>query len=252
MDKFIIAASYSAAATTYDQAAFVEQEIGLRLMQRLEYIKIKPKYILDLGCGTGYFTRQLQSLYPGATIIGLDLAFGMVKFASNNNKLQYCCADAEQLPFFDLQFDLIFSNCCMPSIDNINILLSEVNRILAINGLLLFTTFGPNTLQEFTVANNWQDMHNIGDILLQKQYKDPVVDSENLLFTYKQLHILLNDLNNTGSFNIDTSSVTDLNLPCNATFEVIYGQALKQKIMKKQHKDQNGNVYIPLSNLQYI
>lgn len=252
MNKSSIAASFSAAATTYEQAAFVEQEIGLRLVQRLEYIKINPKYILDLGCGTGYFTRQLQSLYPGATIIGLDIAFGMVKFANSSANLQYCCADAEQLPFLDLQFDLIFSNCCMPSIDHLGILFLELNRILKTDGVLLFSTFGPDTLQEFAVTSNWQDMHHIGDLLLQQQYKNPVVDSERLFFTYKQLETLLTDLNNTGAFNIDTSCVTDLNKPCSATFEVIYGQALKQAVIQKQRKDKSGNTYVPINSINII
>jgi len=250
MNKLNIAAAFSAAANTYDQAAFIEQEIGQRLMQRLEYIKLNPKYILDLGCGTGYFTRQLQSRYPSATIIGLDIAFGMVKFASNSTQLQYCCADAEQLPFFDLQFDLIFSNCCLPSIDNFELLFSELNRVLNIDGLLLATTFGPDTLQELGIESNWQDMHKIGDILLRLQYKDPVVDTEFLTFTYKQLKTLLNDLNNTGGFDIDTSYEINLKLPCNVTFEVIYGQAIKQVAINKQYKDALGNVYIPLSNIQ--
>ena len=134
MNKLEIAAAFSDAAPTYDQAAFIEQEIGQRLMQRLEYIKINPKYILDLGCGTGYFTRQLQNRYPGATIIGIDIAFGMLKFASASTTLHYCCADAECLPFANQQFDLIFSNCCLPSIKNFEVLFKEINRVLNIDG----------------------------------------------------------------------------------------------------------------------
>lgn len=251
MNKYSIAASYSAAATKYDQAAVVEQEIGQRLMQRLEYIKINPKYILDLGCGTGYFTQQLQNRYPGATIIGIDIAFGMVKFASNNKPLPYCCADAEQLPFFDMQFDLIFSNCCLPSIDNIDLLFFELNRVLNTDGLLLFTTFGPNTLQELALETRWQDMHHVGDLLLQQQYKNPVVDTETLIFTYKKLQTLLVDLQDSGSFKIDFSNATNLQEPCAITYEVIYCHAQKQ-LSKKQYTDTFGNIYIPITKIPII
>lgn len=252
MNKLEIAAAFSAAAKTYDQAAFIEQEIGQRLIQRLEYIKLNPKYILDLGCGTGYFTRQLQSRYPDATIIGLDIAFEMVNFASNNSNLPYCCADAEQLPFTDLQFDLIFSNCCIPSVDNLEVLFLEISRILNINGLLLFTTFGPDTLKELELETQWQDMHNIGDLLLQQQYKDPVLDTEKLTFLYKKLHTLLTDLHDTGNFKIDFSNAINLQQPCAITYEVIYCHAQKQAIAQKQYTDATGNTYIPITKLPLL
>jgi malonyl-CoA O-methyltransferase len=249
MNKLEIAAAFSAAAKTYDQAAFIEHEIGQRLMQRLEYIKINPKYILDLGCGTGYFTRQLQDRYPSATIIGLDIAFGMAKFASDNTQLQYCCGDAEQLPFLDMQFDLIFSNCCLPSIENFEILFAELKRVLNLDGMLLVTTFGPDTLQELRITSNWQDMHQIGDLLLQQQYKDPVVDTEKLTFTYKKLQTLLMDLQASGSFEIDFSNAENLEQPCAITYEIIYCHAQKQTTTKKQYTDTAGNTYIPVTKL---
>ncbi len=249
MNKSDIAESFSVAAKTYDQAAFIEQEIGQRLIQRLEYIKLDPKYILDLGCGTGYFTRQLQSLYPGATIIGLDIAFGMVNFASNNTQLQYCCGDAEQLPFLDMQFDLIFSNCCLPSIENFEVLFTELNRVLNLDGMLLITTFGPDTLQELGIIGTWQDMHQMGDLLLQQQYKDPVVDTEKLTFTYNKLQTLLMDLQASGSFEINFSNAENLDQPCAVTYEIIYCHAQKQTITKKQYTDTAGNTYIPVTKL---
>lgn len=252
MNKSDIATAFSAAAETYDQAAFIEQEIGQRLMQRLEYIRLDPKYILDLGCGTGYFTRQLQKLYPGANIIGLDIAFGMVKFAKNNTTLQYYCADAEQLPFRDMQFDLIFSNCCLPFTDNIEIIFAELNRVLKLDGLLLFTTYGPDTLQELAIETSWQDMHKIGDILLQQQYKDPVVDTERLTFTYKKLQTLLEDLQASGSFEIDFSNAVYLNQPCEVTYEIINCHAQKQTVNKKQYTDASGNTYVPITKLPIL
>jgi malonyl-CoA O-methyltransferase len=252
MDKSAVASSFSAAAHTYDQAAFIEQEIGLRLMQRLEYIKLEPRYILDLGCGTGYFTRQLQNRYPSAIIIGLDIAFGMAKFASDNTQLQYCCGDAEQLPFLDMQFDLIFSNCCLPSIENFEAVFNEFNRVLNLDGLLLVTTFGPDTLQELGIESNWQDMHQIGDILLQQQFKNPVVDTEKLIFKYKKLQTLLTDLQATGSFEIDFSNAAKLELPCEVSYEIINCHAQKQAIIKKQYTDKLGNTYIPVTKLAIL
>lgn len=248
--KQAIAASFSKAANSYDNFAIVEQEIGKRLLQRLEFIKIQPRYILDLGCGTGFFTKQLQELYPQAIIIGIDIAFGMVKIASSNHQ-EYCCADAEQLPFESQQFDLIFSNCCMPSISNPTNLFAEIQRVLTTDGLLLFTTWGPDTLYELGIELNTHEMHQIGDILLKQQYKNPVVDTEKLIFSYNKLQTLLEDLQYSGSFDIDFAQVENLIEPCNATFEVVYGHAWNQA-NKKQFTDLFGNTYIPLTELKIL
>lgn len=253
-NKQVIANSFAKAAATYDQAAAVEQEIGSRLIDRLAIINLQPQHILDLGCGTGYITKQLHTQYPNATIIGLDLALPMVKIATNNTGLLYCCADAEQLPFPDQQFELIFSNCCFYSISDLSRLFNEIKRTMRQDAALLFTTLGPSTLHEFGLQPRYQDMHNIGDILTSLGYKNPVLDTEYLTFSYKNLRTLLNDLTHTGTYQINLEDVDNLDAPCNATFEVIYGIAWQQESYKKptQVKDQFGNTYIPVTEIKKI
>lgn len=250
--KLAISQAFSNAANVYENFAFVEQEIGERLLQRLALIKIQPRYILDLGCGTGYFTSKLQQAFPDAVIVGLDIAFGMLNFATRFTQKLYCCGDAEQLPFTASQFDLIFINCCLPSISNPNIIFTEVQRVLALNGLCLFSTWGPDTLQEFGIELNTHDMHQLGDLLLQQNFKDPVVDTEKLTFTYNKLQTLLEDLHYSGNFLIDFTAIKNSNEPCcTATFEVIYGHAYKQKYTR-QYTDAKGNIYIPLTDLKIL
>jgi malonyl-CoA O-methyltransferase len=252
LNKHAIAQAFSAAAATYDQAAIIEQEIGHRLIQRLDYLKITPQRILDLGSGTGYFTKRLQTLFPQAQIIGLDIAFGMTKFASANSTLSYCGGDAEALPFTKHTFDLIFTNCCFPSITNLPQVFIELNSVLSKNGLLLFSTYGPDTLLELGLTNHWPDMHILGDLLLQHKFIDPVVDSERLTFTYKRMQTLLNDLKNTGNYAVDTSVVENLNSPCSVTIEVIYGHACGSGTLSKQYKDATGHVHVPVDEILYI
>lgn len=251
LHKPTIAAAFGNAANTYDQAAFVEQEVGQRLLARLSELSLQPQYILDLGCGTGYFIAQLQNIYPNATIIGLDFAFGMLKFAKLKRPALYTCADAEALPFAKLQFDLIFSNCCLLSIINLPGLFVELERVLSPNGKILFSTFGPDTLQELGLETSWPDMHIIGDLLLQQNYKDPVVDMEHLTFTYNKLLTLCEDLQLTGSFDINTTQLVGANLPFQATFEVIYAIAGKSN-SKKQFKDTAGNTYVAIEEIKYL
>jgi malonyl-CoA O-methyltransferase len=257
--KQTLANAFSAAAHSYDQSAFVEQEIGSRLLERLMQTDIKPQRILDLGCGTGYFSQQLQNLFPQASIIGIDLALGMVKYATNNltksNLLYFACADAEQLPFADRHFDLIFSNCCLMLLPNLSNLFAELHRVLKLEGLLLFSAFGPDTLQELATPATWLDMHYYGDALLQAQFKDPVVDREIINFNYDSLTLLLQDLNGSGAYEIDLTVVQQLpniNQPCTVNFEVIYGLAWGKEIIATQYKDATGKIFIPINTIKCL
>lgn len=250
-NKLAIANAFSAAAKTYDQAAIIEKEIGERLLDRLADLPQNPRYILDLGCGTGYFTARLQELFPDAIIIGLDFAYGMVNFASHNTIGKYCCADAESLPFSNMQFDLIFTNCCLPSINNLPKLFVELQRVLAVNGLLFFSTFGPETLVALGLENTWLDMHFVGDILLSQNYKNPVVDMEYITIAYDALKDLCLDLQQSGTFKIDMAQIADLHVRCEAKYEVIYGVAIKDA-KSKQSKDEFGNVYVSVDEIKYL
>ena len=257
--KQTIAQAFSAAASTYDQAAYIEQEIGSRLLERLTYINIKPVRILDLGCGTGFVTKQLQRLFPQASIIGLDLAIGMLEQAQiklpNSNTISYISADAEILPFANRSFDLVFSNCCLMHIPNLANLSSELHRVLKVDGLLLFSSFGPDSLKELAGPAPWLDMHHFGDSLLKAQFKAPVVDTEMLTFTYASLEILLEDLKQSGAYDIDTESLSEIpNLaePCAATFEVIYGLAWGGVITPPQFTEADGKIFISAAAIKCL
>lgn len=206
----------------------VEQEVGQRLLERIEYIRINPKIILDLGCGTGYFAPRLQKLFPQAKIIGVDFAMGMLKIAKHT--MPVICGNAAKLPLADQSIDLVFANCCLPHVHDVAVTLTEVKRVLHAQGAFLFTSYGPSTLQELGMANHWPDMHNIGDLLLDLQFKDPVVDNEIIQFHYEKLQDLLDDLQQTGAYEVDTNVITDAQQSITATYEVVYGHAWGKEV----------------------
>lgn len=109
-----ISKAFNQHAAEYELAAKVQQEIGLRLLERLQYLKINPQRILDLGCGPGFFSRELARLYPKAHIVGLDLAQSMLLEARKKHtwrrKWSLATADMQHLPFANGTFDLIFAN----------------------------------------------------------------------------------------------------------------------------------------------
>lgn len=256
--KRAIAKSFSAAAASYDANAFLQQEIGTRLLERLDYMKLTPERVLDIGSGTGACTRALQKRFTKARVFGVDLAFGMAREAQRRRgwfaKEQYLCADAERLPFATGSVDLVVSNLAFQWLSEPEIAFSEIQRVLKPNGLLLFSSFGPDTLKELRAAwaavddrihvNRFMDMHDVGDAMVRARLADPVMDMENLVLTYKEVPVLLRELKGIGAHNINAGRSHALTTPAQlkqmmaayeqfrradgtvpATWEVIYGHA---------------------------
>lgn len=258
--KQLITAAFNRVAKKYESAAQIQNEIGNRLFERLHLLKIQPKYILDLGCGSGYFTNKLKKLYPKAYIVSLDIAHDMlsqVKLKQNWFKTWGIVnADMHKLPFANGQFDLIFSNQVVHWSEDIKGLMVEVNRVMAKNACLMFTTLGPDTFYElkksfaeldnFSHVNDFLDMHDLGDIVQSANYVDPVIDMDMLTAHYDSLEGLLRSLKNQGVVNISAKRNTSLSGKSTfkklalvmqkfitesnmypLTYEIVYGHAWK-------------------------
>jgi malonyl-CoA O-methyltransferase len=278
--KKMIAKNFSRCAKTYDKAAVLQQEIGKRLIHRLELIKISPATILDLGSGTGFFSKALSQQYPQATLLNVDIAEGMLRYANQPFSIS---ADAEYLPLKNNSVDFIFSNCMLQWSFNPQDILKEVHRVLKPEGLFLFSTFGPDTLKELKQSfsafdsrshvNLFMDMHDMGDLLLQADFTDPVMDMEYFTLTYKTVLGLVQDLRQTGSniqyptpnisktFNpksfrqkliehYEALRSVDNRLP--ATFEVIYGHAFGSAHRNLYRADEEGVISIPADSLEVL
>jgi len=160
LDKKQVAHSFSRAAATYDSVAKLQRKVGEALLQKLEP-NPEAQVVLDLGCGTGYFTPQLQSKFPQALVVGVDIAEGMLQFAStqHSEQKQWLCADAEFLSFADQSVDIIYSNFSLQWCANLPHLFAELQRILKPGGQLIFTTLGPATLHELKSA--WKQVDSL-------------------------------------------------------------------------------------------
>lgn len=230
-----IARQFSNAAKTYDNAAHLEQEVGNRLLERLNNLNFTPSSILDLGCGTGHFIPQLQNKYNQASIIGLDFAKGMLKFATKHG---ICLeADATKLPFANASVDLIFCNCCIPHLPDPELLFNEVKRVLTTHGLFVFTTYGPDTLSELGFQGHWPDMHVAGDLLLRLGFVDPVVDNEVISFNYADATDLYLDLQETGAFILEDIDRINTSHSISVNYEIVYGLAWGAKESRLQNKN---------------
>jgi malonyl-CoA O-methyltransferase len=257
LDKSLARRAFERAAETYDASAALQNEVGNRLVERLDFIRLQPRRILDLGAGTGVFTGVLEKRYRKADVIALDIAPAMLQQASARGgwwrRPQCVCGDAEALPFTDASFDFIFSNLMLQWCADLPATLLELRRVLAPGGLLMFTTLGPDTLGElraswsavdgYTHVNPFIDMHDVGDALLQARWAEPVMDTERLTVTYRDLATLMLDLKHIGAHNVNRGRARGLTgkrrfqaftaayeqyrsdgvLP--STYEVVYGHA---------------------------
>ncbi|MGF1614226.1 MAG: malonyl-ACP O-methyltransferase BioC [Gammaproteobacteria bacterium] len=260
VDKRMVRAAFERAATTYDEVAVLQRTVAERLLEHLEPVRLRPKRVLDLGAGTGICLRQLEKRYRHASIIALDLAEAMLRRARQKaprffSRQCFVCADAESLPFGHQSVELVFSNLTLQWCNQLQQTYSEFARVLAPGGLLVFSTFGPDTLQELrhsfakvdghSHVNSFQDLHDIGDELMASGFQDVVVDTERLTMTYRDVRSLMRDLKSLGAHNVTSSRQRALTgkqrmhamaqayeayrqeglLP--ATYEVVYAHAWK-------------------------
>ena len=264
IDKAFVRASFNRAANTYDAAAVLQKLVQGEMLSRLELVKIKPKAILDAGCGTGHGSFELQRRYKNAQVFSLDIALGMLQktrmqqpylrrlFSAEN----LICADIECLPIADNSMGMVWSNLALQWCNNLDAAFGEFARVLQPEGLIMFSTFGPDTLKELRAAtqNNsthvsrFIDMHDIGDALIRCGFSAPALDVESYTLTYNDVKAVMTDLKNIGAHNATAGRARGLqgkgflqNLTQNyeqfrtglkedggklpATFEVVYGHA---------------------------
>ncbi|GAB2905036.1 methyltransferase domain-containing protein [Paraburkholderia jirisanensis] len=269
-------------AVTFGEVAFLPREIAQRMRERLDYIKVTPTHVLDAGCGAGDDLPVLRQRFPEAPVFGTDLSWQMLTRAVQHDVgdtswrrflpaalgkalgargPRFAQADFSALPFAAGAFDLIWSNLAMHWHSRPDLVFPEWQRVLKVNGLLMFSTLGPDTLKELRGAYaqveaahgepsrahviDFVDMHDLGDMLVESGFEIPVMDQETLTITYKSPQSLLADVRRWGAYPfertpselparrlhkallaaLEARRSADGTIPL--TFEVIYGHAWK-------------------------
>lgn len=152
-DKRQVAASFSRAAARYDDVAGLQREVGERLLASLP--ALAPARWLDLGCGTGHFTRALARRFPEAEGVALDIAEGMLRYARPQGGARHFLAgDAERLPLADASVDLIFSSLALQWCGDFAAVLAGAARVLRPGGALAFASLCTGTLEE--LRESWR------------------------------------------------------------------------------------------------
>ncbi|MDO7711541.1 MAG: malonyl-ACP O-methyltransferase BioC [Pseudomonadota bacterium] len=285
--KHLVARSFGNAAAHYDDVAVLQRQTGDELLDRLSLVTLQPKRVLDLGVGTGRNLTLLAKRYPNAQLLALDIAPAMLQQARQryqkvsgikrwlpySNMPFYLAGDAEELPLADNSVDLVFANLALQWCDP-RMSFAEIQRVLRPDGLLMFTTLGPDTLRELRQAwaevddyphvNMFYDMHDVGEAMMAAGLAEPVLDTDRYTLTYDSAMALMKDLKVLGARNVNSGrrrgltgkntikQVGDAYEPFRrdgvlpATYEVVYGHAWGGQL--KQQKI-GGEVRIPVNQI---
>ncbi len=263
------------------ESQFLRREIAGRMFERLSLIKINPQSLLDAGCGEGDDLLALHQSFPDSALVGVDASAAMLASARKRaaqslsamqrvltglfgrasagaGSAQLMCADYANLPMPSASVDLVWSNLALhwhPQPDRV---FAEWRRVLRVDGLLMFSCFGPDTFQQlraaFAAAGEpdttlpilpFVDLHDFGDMLVDAGFATPVMDMEKLQITYSSAEKLLADVQAFGGNPLATQRLTlsgrhryervlralegqrEQNGKISLTIEVIYGHAFK-------------------------
>ena len=169
-DKRQVAASFSRAADSYDSVAALQRSVGQQLLAQLP-ATISPARWLDLGCGTGYFSRALGERFPTSQGVAMDIAEGMLRHAMPlGGAQQFIAGDAERLPLRDASCDLLFSSLALQWCADFSAVLSEAQRVLRPGGVLAFSSLCVGTLQE--LRDSWQAVDGFVHVNRFRRFED--------------------------------------------------------------------------------
>ena len=279
INKQKIRHAFDRAADSYDEAAVLQKEVCSRLLERLDYVRLQPQWILDVGVGTGEAISPLMQRYRKASIVALDLSEQMLQKASKHGRLfrkpELVCADLEALPFADNSFDLVFSSLALQWCNNLGETMKGLLRVLKPGGLLMFTTFGPDTLKELKASwqsidnalhvNPFIDMHDVGDEMLKCGFAGPVIEAETITVNYDNVDRLMQDLRDIGANVTSEGGRSGLTTPAMmrrlrdayeqyridgdlpASYEVVYGHAWKAQGADDAAKNTGHGIQIDVS-----
>ncbi|MEH6357680.1 MAG: malonyl-ACP O-methyltransferase BioC [Pseudomonadales bacterium] len=213
VNKEDVARSFSLAASTYDQVAALQRSVAENLLTKIPDQAFAN--IVDLGCGTGVVSAQLVQRFSTSTVFGLDIAEGMLAYARGQfpqSPLQWCCADAENLPLQDNCVDLVFSSLAVQWCADFQQMCNDVIRVLKPGGTCVLATLGPDTLHELRSA--WQQVDgyvHVNRFLDSDAVKDAALNAgfecefwqQDIVMRYPELRQLTAELKALGAHNVN-------------------------------------------------
>jgi malonyl-CoA O-methyltransferase len=274
--------AFNKAALDYDRSAKLIHDVAEQLIKRLEVLTLKPKVILDSGAATGLSARLLEKKYHPSHLIVQDIAENLLKIARRKSpwfsKQRYLAGYSHELPLKNQVVDWVVSNLSLHWYTDVQAVLNEWRRILQPNGVVFFTTLGPDTLNELresslnveegVYVNRFLEMHHLGDALLKAGFSDPVIDIETYCVNYPNVDALFHEIRSLGMSNLNsgrrknlTGKHTVKNIKeyymahfgregkCPATFQVVFGHAF---VSSRPFIQDSSEISIPIETIRKL
>jgi len=286
LDDRAIARQFGRSATTYDDHAVLQREVGERLLDRLQGLKFEPTSILDLGCATGVQSQALHQQFPNARLVAIDLARPMLSQAHKRRgwwrkRFDLIQANAQALPLAEDSLDLVYCNLMLQWCNRPDQVFASLRRALKPGGLLLVSTFGLDTLTELRQAwaqvdaqhhvGRFTDVQKLGAALTQAGFAEPVLDTDWITTTYNNPRDLLSELKGLGATHAADDRARGLMPPSHlralfaayesfkhkdgsypATWEVVYASAWAPDHGQPMRGDDGEVASVPVSSLKVL
>ena len=229
------------------------------MAERLDVIRLQPTTVLDWWSHLGASATVLAQTYPKARIIAVEPEAAPIAMRPRSpwwSPRRWAAAPAEVLgesAAAQIKAELLWANMGLHFNQDVEGLLKRWRGSVAVGGFVMFSTLGPGSLEQLRKIYREQgwppplapfvDMHDLGDMLVQAGFADPVMDQEQITLTWASAEALLAELRTLGG-NLDPQRTAGLRTPrwrarlehllragrgadgrLSLGFEVVYGHA---------------------------
>lgn len=245
-----------------DSAPWLHREVARRLAERLAIVKLQPTRVLDWWGFLGGGAAALANAYPQARIVGVEPAALLQRHRVQaspwwsprrwRGQGAPAIAEGDVVPG---EAQLLWSNMSLHAARDPLVVLTSWHRAMAVDGFVMFSCFGPDTLKELRVlyrrlgwptpAASFVDMHDLGDMMVHAGFADPVMDQEQLSLSWPDAPSMLDELRTLGGNTApdrelglrtprwrarllrELATLADANGRLRLSFEIVYGHAFK-------------------------
>ena len=247
------------------QAPWLHAEVARRMADKLQVIVLKPERLIDwwseLGAGAGL----LEQAYPQAVRVAVEPDALWAQRARDSNRAPWWsrrrwaggggAVVVEEGGDIPARAQLVWANMMLHAVLDPPALIARWHALLSVDGFVMFSCLGPGTLRELRTlyercgwpapTPGFVDMHDLGDMLVQAGFADPVMDQETLTLQWDSPAALLAELRGLGG-NTAPDRISGLRTPrwrraleselaalagvdgkIALSFEVAYGHAFK-------------------------
>lgn len=196
------------------RSPWLHEEVGRRMAERLEWIRLRPQTWADWEPVRGGLQAHelVARRYPRAAcwVVEHDPKHAAAAKLLLDKPWWHFHAPAlrhEGAP--DGTAQMLWANMALHMAPDPQALLAQWRRALAVEGFLMFSCLGPDTLRELRAlyaragwpppAHEFTDMHDWGDMLVHAGFAEPVMDMERITLTWETPQQLLGELRELGA-----------------------------------------------------